>query len=283
SVRRNVCESSHWADLRLRLPRRSKVRVKGRPCDMVDMSDVEDGPRMEETTLTAEGPPLGGCRQSTGGGSSGGLDLDLDLWEGQFEFVGDGALDAWHPQAPPFGTNGTRKSEARFWCEDLTNQIQLLQQQVSALADNQTNTDDRYLKAKQDNATLQARVVMLEEQLREVELRSAERLQDEVRRNREAVARLEREKQLELENCHYRHMVEELQSEVERLRAEAQAIGASQCMALAFRNRSASVSSTSSERDAGRSTQISELQGEIQSLREENRGEYQIIQMYTVK
>lgn len=36
-------------------------------------------------------------------------------------------------------------------------QVQMLQQQMSVLADNQNHTDERYTRAKQDNATLQAR------------------------------------------------------------------------------------------------------------------------------
>lgn len=42
---------------------------------------------------------------------------------------------------------------------------------------------------------------MLEEQLRDVELRSEERLAEEERRHRELVARVDREKQLQVENC----------------------------------------------------------------------------------
>ena len=80
-------------------------------------------------------------------------------------------------------------------------QVQMLQQQVSVLADNQNNTDDRYTRAKQDSAALQARVHMLEEQLRESELRAEERLQEEQKRHREIMVRVEREKQLQIENC----------------------------------------------------------------------------------
>lgn len=45
------------------------------------------------------------------------------------------------------------------------------------------------------------RVIMLEEQLREVELRAEEKLSEEERRHRELVARVDREKQLQVENC----------------------------------------------------------------------------------
>ena len=41
---------------------------------------------------------------------------------------------------------------------------------------------------------------MLEEQIRELEVRSDERLEDERKRSKEMLARLEREKQLEIEN-----------------------------------------------------------------------------------
>lgn len=42
---------------------------------------------------------------------------------------------------------------------------------------------------------------MLEESLREVELRAQQQLSEEQRRNRELIVRVEREKQLEIENC----------------------------------------------------------------------------------
>lgn len=84
-------------------------------------------------------------------------------------------------------------------------QVQMLQQQVCVLADNQNNTDDRYTRAKQDSAALQARVHMLEEQLRESELRAEERLQEEQKRHRELMVRIEREKQLQIENCTIRY------------------------------------------------------------------------------
>lgn len=42
---------------------------------------------------------------------------------------------------------------------------------------------------------------MLEEQLREVETRSEEKLAEQERRHKELVARVDREKQLQVENC----------------------------------------------------------------------------------
>lgn len=56
-------------------------------------------------------------------------------------------------------------------------QFQVLQQQVGALQDSASQNDERYTRTKADNATLQARILMLEEQLRETELRYEEKLQ----------------------------------------------------------------------------------------------------------
>ena len=51
-----------------------------------------------------------------------------------------------------------------------------------------------------NNALLFFRILMLEEHIRELELRSEERLQTEQKRNKDSIQRLEREKQLEIEN-----------------------------------------------------------------------------------
>lgn len=56
-------------------------------------------------------------------------------------------------------------------------QFQVLQQQVGVLQDSAHQTDERYTRAKSDNAALQARVIMLEEQLRDAEMRHEDRLQ----------------------------------------------------------------------------------------------------------
>ncbi|XP_069186729.1 rab11 family-interacting protein 3 isoform X6 [Procambarus clarkii] len=84
--------------------------------------------------------------------------------------------------------------------EYLNAKVQMLQQQVGVLAENQVNSDDRFSRVKQDNAAYQERVVMLEEQLRETEQRHGERHSEEQRRNRELITRIEREKQLTIEN-----------------------------------------------------------------------------------
>merc|ERR1719219_2990969 len=83
---------------------------------------------------------------------------------------------------------------------DLNHRVHQLQEQVSHLADSQATTDERYSKVKQENASLNQKILMLEEHIRELELRSEERLQTEQKRNKDSIQRLEREKHLEIEN-----------------------------------------------------------------------------------
>merc|ERR1740128_276684 len=69
------------------------------------------------------------------------------------------------------------------------------------------------------NAALTARLQMLEESLRDVELRAQQQLSDEQRRNKEIMVRVEREKQLEMENCNIK--LQAFEREVEMLREES--------------------------------------------------------------
>ncbi|EZA60419.1 hypothetical protein DMN91_010611 [Ooceraea biroi] len=83
---------------------------------------------------------------------------------------------------------------------DLSHKVQMIQEQMDALADTKSVGEERYARAKQENATLQARILMLEEAAKDAETRADERLQAEQRRHREWAGRLERERQLQLEN-----------------------------------------------------------------------------------
>lgn len=56
-------------------------------------------------------------------------------------------------------------------------QFQVLQQKVGVLEDSAHQNDERYTRVKAENAALQARVIMLEEQLRDTEYRYEEKLQ----------------------------------------------------------------------------------------------------------
>ena len=90
---------------------------------------------------------------------------------------------------------------------ELNNKVQQLQDQVGLLSENQVATDERYSRVKADNVQLTARIHVLEENIREIEMRGEERLEDEQRRNRDIIQRLEREKQLEIENYSIRLQV----------------------------------------------------------------------------
>ncbi|XP_074034327.1 rab11 family-interacting protein nuf isoform X3 [Leptinotarsa decemlineata] len=147
-------------------------------------------------------------------------DLDFDMWDGQFEFVGPNVKDFKMRTYSEF--NGFKRNDGLNG-DDLA--FQVLQQQVGVLQDTANQNDERYTRAKADNASLQARVLMLEEQIRETELRYEEKLQDEQRRTKELVSRLEREKQLLLENASIRLQSSEaeclnLKEEVARQRTQ---------------------------------------------------------------
>lgn len=107
--------------------------------------------------------------------------------------------------------------------QDLNQKLELLQQQVTNLAD---NSENKHARAKTETAVLQAKYHMIEEQLRETELRYEERLVDEQKRHRELMTRVEREADLKLENAHIR--IRTLESEQSSLRDEIQRMR-SQC------------------------------------------------------
>lgn len=179
------------------------------------------------------------------------LELEYDMWDGQFDFVG--------PQGPPpevrnritsdasltedlftggpltphlsNGLNGGKKTAAHQWCDNLSDQVQLLQQQVTSLADTQSTADERYARAKAENAVLQARVHMLDEQIREIESRCEESIAEEKRRSREAITRIERDRDSQIAALTDRLTAAEteashLKQEVGRLRGVAETLQA---------------------------------------------------------
>lgn len=136
-----------------------------------DESDFEDDGAENDDSITVQGSL-----------AENNLDLEFDMWQGQFEIT---------KPAPRYG---------HTFFKEIVKTVQMLQQQVGVLAENQHNSDDRFSRVKQDNAAYQERLMMLEEQLREAEVRHEERQAEEQRRNRELIVRIEREKQLTVEN-----------------------------------------------------------------------------------
>lgn len=117
---------------------------------------------------------------------------------------------------------------------DLNQKVNELQQQVATLTDNQINTDQRYNKVKQENAALQNKIHSLEEQLRELEIRSEDRIETEQQKFKEIMTRCERESKQEVEQYanklfslqkEYMEMSEEslkLKTLIEKLKQEKQ-------------------------------------------------------------
>lgn len=102
--------------------------------------------------------------------------------------------------------------------QDLNHKLELLQRQITNLSETQMSTDDRTTRAKTEYAVLQTKYHMLEEQLRETEMRSEERLVDEQKRYRELLARVEREAELKNENCQIR--IQTMEAEASAIREE---------------------------------------------------------------
>jgi len=103
---------------------------------------------------------------------------------------------------------------------DLKQTVHHLEEKFNALSENQTEVDDRYTRSKQENIELSTKLFMLEEQLRDVEQRSEEKVRDEQKRSKESLLRLEREKQLQIENCDIK--LQSLEKELEAQKSEAQ-------------------------------------------------------------
>ncbi|KAG6444722.1 hypothetical protein O3G_MSEX003595 [Manduca sexta] len=142
--------------------------------------------------------------------------------------------------------------------QGLNYKVQLLQQQVTSLADTQSTADERYARAKADNAVLQARVHMLDEQIREIECRCEESIAEEKRRSREAISRIERDRDTQLAAITDRLATAEaeasdLKQEVGRLRGVAETLRANaEAAARAHREAQEQVSELSAQLSAAR-------------------------------
>ncbi|KAF7995536.1 hypothetical protein HCN44_006643 [Aphidius gifuensis] len=101
---------------------------------------------------------------------------------------------------------------------DLNHRVRMIQEQMDNLVDTQSVSGERYARVKEENATLQARILMLEEAAKDTEARADEKLQSEQRRHREWTSRIEREKQLQLENCAMK--IQTLEIEIINLREQ---------------------------------------------------------------
>ncbi|KAM6951330.1 rab11 family-interacting protein 3 isoform 3-T3 [Aplochiton taeniatus] len=83
---------------------------------------------------------------------------------------------------------------------DITDKVLLLERRVAELEKDTEASGEQHARLRQENLQLVHRANALEEQLKEQELYAEETLHQEVRRHKDALAKLERERDAELEN-----------------------------------------------------------------------------------
>lgn len=123
------------------------------------------------------------------------------------------------------------------------------------LAENQNDADDRFTREKEKNAELSTKLFMLDEQLRETELRGEEKLREEQRRFKEFQSRWDREKQLQSEN--YEIRVQSMEKDLSLSKTES----------MRLKNQ---LERERSEKDM-LEDKLSELERDLTYVREENR------------
>ncbi|KAJ8399832.1 hypothetical protein AAFF_G00405620 [Aldrovandia affinis] len=87
---------------------------------------------------------------------------------------------------------------------DITDKVMFLEKRVSELEKDSAASGEQHTRLRQENLQLVHRANALEEQLKEQEMRAEEALHLEVRRHKEALCKLERERGMELENLQSR-------------------------------------------------------------------------------
>ncbi|XP_035254741.1 rab11 family-interacting protein 3-like isoform X7 [Anguilla anguilla] len=115
---------------------------------------------------------------------------------------------------------------------DLIDKVMYLEKRVSELEQDSASSAEQHVRLRQENLQLVHRANALEEQLKEQEARAEEDLQFEVRKQKEALGKLERERDMELENlqtrlqqldeenCELRSCVSCLHASIERMEEE---------------------------------------------------------------
>ncbi|XP_030066968.1 rab11 family-interacting protein 3 isoform X2 [Microcaecilia unicolor] len=98
---------------------------------------------------------------------------------------------------------------------DITNKVIFLEKRVTELEKDTAVNGEQQIRLKQENLQLVHRANALEEQLKEQELKAEESLCDEIRKQKEILSRMEREKSIEIENLQARfHQLEDENSEL---------------------------------------------------------------------
>uniref|UniRef100_A0A8C9W407 RAB11 family interacting protein 3 (class II) n=1 Tax=Scleropages formosus TaxID=113540 RepID=A0A8C9W407_SCLFO len=100
---------------------------------------------------------------------------------------------------------------------DITDKVMFLEKRVSELEKDSTANSEVHSRLRQENLQLVHRANALEEQLKEQETRAEDALQIEIRRHKDAICKLERERGIELENLQSR--LQQLDEENSELRS----------------------------------------------------------------
>ncbi|MCJ8728395.1 hypothetical protein PDJAM_G00003960 [Pangasius djambal] len=98
---------------------------------------------------------------------------------------------------------------------DITDKVLLLERRVSELEKDSAASEEQHARLRQENLALVHRANALEEQLKEQEVHADETLNTLARKHREALSKLQRERELEIENLQARlHQLDEENSEL---------------------------------------------------------------------
>ncbi|XP_026114334.1 rab11 family-interacting protein 3-like isoform X1 [Carassius auratus] len=98
---------------------------------------------------------------------------------------------------------------------DITDKVLLLEKRVCELEKDSLESEEQHARLRQENLTLVHRANALEEQLKEQELHAEENLLTHTRKHRDALNKLQRERDLEIENLQARlHQLDEENSEL---------------------------------------------------------------------
>ncbi|XP_013066260.1 rab11 family-interacting protein 4B-like isoform X3 [Biomphalaria glabrata] len=109
--------------------------------------------------------------------------------------------------------------------QNVDGRLKFLEDQLQHLTEVQTETNTKQIKLKDENNTLVQKVLYLEEQLRDMEVKSEDRLHDERRKYQDYISKQEREKNEQVDYITQRlhrieHEYEELKQEAPRLQSE---------------------------------------------------------------
>ena len=117
------------------------------------------------------------------------------------------------------------QNQALYLNESLCSKVEQLQKQVEALTDTQFSQDERYKRSRQENEDLLTRIHLLEDQLRELEIQSDNKAQEDERRFKETMAKQMKQKSQECEqhmNANYQLQQEIIGLQRDLMKSESQ-------------------------------------------------------------